>query len=97
VTLKSKNRLVLAVVSLVITLFPIICIYLASFLSTVSGCKTDESGTYPCIVGGFDIGGLLYVLGTSGWLAIITFPVGGIATIVLLIMALNSWNETEIT
>ena len=96
-TLKSKNRLVLSFVSLCFTLIPVACVYLSATLSDALNCTVNEASSSGCLVFGIDIGDLLYTLFVSGWLGIITFPVGGLATIVFFVLALNSWNDTETT
>ena len=96
-TSKSKKRLLFSFASLCFTLFPVICVYLSTALSGAFGCNVNEANSYNCVVLGIDIGNFLYVLFVSGWLGIITFPIGGLATVVFFILALNSWNDTEIT
>ncbi|WP_343840735.1 hypothetical protein [Bowmanella denitrificans] len=95
-TLKSKNRMLLSLFVLAFTLIPIGCVYLSEAIASIVGCSVGEASTQSCELLGIDIGGLLYMLFVSGWLGIITIPVGGISTIVLFIMALSSWNDTEI-
>lgn len=96
-TLKSKNRLILSFASLCFTLIPVAFVYLSTILSDALGCKVNEADSTACIVGGIDIGNFLYSLFVSGWLGIITFPIGSLATIIFFVLALNSWNDTEIT
>ncbi len=45
----------------------------------MNGCRLDEAGTYPCVVAGVDVGGLLSFLFVLGWLMLVTIPVGVLA------------------
>ena len=96
VTLKSKKRLVLSFYSLLFTLLPIGLVATSSYGASLIGCEINESGASNCLILGIDLGNFLYAMFVSGWLGIITFPIGGLATITFFVLALNSWNDTEI-
>lgn len=94
--IEVKKRILLSLVALVFTLIPVGCVYLSEAIASVVGCSVSEATVESCDFLGIDIGRLIYMFFVSGWLGIITFPVGGITTIVLFLMALSSWNDTEI-
>ena len=64
----------MAIVLLLWTTFPILCMIGASTVASAGGCTVDEGAVHPCRVFGVDIGALLYTLGGMGWLGLVTLP-----------------------
>jgi hypothetical protein len=65
---------------------PLVSLLLAMIIALPLGCRLDEGNVYPCVIFGLDFGTLLYVMAVSGWLAMFTVPVAGLALIVWLIV-----------
>jgi hypothetical protein len=63
------------VLLLVVTMFPVPLLFLATWFAEANGCTLNESGIHPCIVDGTDWGDTLAMMGMSGWLLIATIPI----------------------
>ena len=84
--MKPRLRLVLIAalgLTTIIGLFPVIDVVVAGSIAGAFGCELNEGDAHPCFVFGTNIGGLLYGLGVSGWLALLTWP--------LVIIAVAGW------
>jgi hypothetical protein len=57
------------------------------------GCKVDEGSVHPCMINGKDYGQLLYTLGVSGWLMLVTLPGGLFAFMIWLILLILHWGS----
>lgn len=71
----------------VIALFafaPVLCVLIASFIAETNGCALNEGSINTCMVGGADLGSLLYTLFVLGWFMLATIPLGGAAFFVWL-------------
>ena len=66
---------------LLYTVLPLLCVLVAGAIANHFGCRLDESGAHPCIVGGSDWGGTLITLAVAGWFMLVTIPTGAIAII----------------
>lgn len=64
------------------TFGPLLGVLIASAVANANGCRLDEAGTYPCVVAGQDVGGLLGSLFVLGWLMLLTIPVGAVLGLV---------------
>ncbi|TRL41561.1 hypothetical protein [Rhizobium straminoryzae] len=62
-----------------LALLPLAGVVISTVIADVAGCPLNEGGSYPCIIFGSDIGGLLSFLFVAGWLMLVTIPVGGVA------------------
>lgn len=71
---------------LVFALWPVAAVLVATGLTAITGCDVNEGGVQACNLLGLDIGELLYTLFVSGWYALVTLPIGGIAAFVGLIV-----------
>ncbi|BDP43147.1 hypothetical protein DAETH_31160 [Deinococcus aetherius] len=72
-----RRWLLLAVLAWALFTFgPLLGVLLSSWVAGANGCRLDEAGTYPCVVAGVDVGGLLSTLFVLGWLMLVTIPVG---------------------
>ena len=75
---------------LLFTIAPILSTFLADLIAAifgvtlVFGATRDEVSAHPCLVGGYDLGPLLYDMCGYGWLMLLTLPVG-----IFLILALT--------
>lgn len=69
---------------LLFTIAPILSTLLASLIAAIFGATLDEGSAHPCLVGGYDLGPMLYSMLVYGWLMLITVPVG-----IILILALT--------
>ncbi len=74
-------------VIVIVTVAPIVSVIIAGSIANANGCALNEGSVNPCIVGGKDIGETLYTLGVMGWLMLATIPLGGIALLTWLIVA----------
>jgi hypothetical protein len=87
----------LAVIVLLAAL-PVISVVIAGTIADANGCRVDEGSVHPCLVGGTDLGELLYTLGVLGWLMLLSIP-AGIAAIgiwaVIILAHRSSWKRKE--
>jgi hypothetical protein len=65
---------------------PILSAVIAGSIAAANGCRLDEAGVYPCVIGGQDYGGLLATMGVLGWLALVSLPLAGTALLVYLVV-----------
>ena len=72
-----KNYILLAL----FTAAPLISAVIAERVALAHGSKVDEAGSHPCFVHGIDIGVPLSIMFTAGWFAMLTIPIGCIATL----------------
>ncbi|OUL59222.1 hypothetical protein [Pseudoalteromonas ulvae] len=89
-TLKSKNRLSLAIFFGAIAIAPILALIAAELLSKTLNCVVREAGPTNCIMFGIDIGNILAVLYVAGWAILLTLPTAGVASIILYIKTINA-------
>lgn len=68
------------------TFGPLLGVLLASWVAGANGCRLDEAGTYPCVVAGVDMGGLLSFLFVLGWLMLVTLPAGAVLGVLGLVL-----------
>ncbi|MCP8882911.1 hypothetical protein NIM87_05325 [Devosia sp. XJ19-1] len=74
------------VLILLFALAPVISVIVAGWLAEANGCVLHEGNINPCLIGGADWGGTLYMLFVLGWFALATLPLGGGALIVWLVI-----------
>lgn len=73
-----------------VALLPVVLVLISATLANIGGCQLNEATVSVCKLGGVDIGGALSLMGISGWLALITLPVGGgIALIGLIVYVVS--------
>ena len=77
---------VLVILIVLFALSPVISVFVAGWLAETNGCVLHEGNINPCIVGGSDLGPMLYTLFVLGWFALATLPMGGGALIVWLVI-----------
>ena len=85
-------------VILVFTLLPLISMLIASAIAEANGCQLDEGSMHACMIGGSDWGETLYVMAVAAWLMFFTFPAGGAAFcvwLVILIIHRIAWGKRQ--
>jgi hypothetical protein len=75
------------VLIVVIGALPLISALAASTLAGALGCELNEGSIHPCLLGGTDVGGMLYTMFVLHWFGLMTLPLGGMALVVWLIVA----------
>jgi hypothetical protein len=82
---------------LLFALSPLIAVLCSATVADWAGCRVDEGGIYPCVIGGKDYGDSLAFLFVLGWLSFITIPLGVAAVciwfivlVIRLLVRLNS-------
>ncbi|ATD06771.1 MULTISPECIES: hypothetical protein [Pseudoalteromonas] len=79
----SQKQLKLLAVSLgFLAIAPLFGLLIAELSVAVLDCRVAESGHSDCVIGGIDIGMLLAILYTGGWVSMISIPVAGLAALV---------------
>lgn len=69
-----------------VCLSPVMAVYMSERFARRHGCVVHEGFSSPCIVNGVDYGDRLHAAFVSGWLMLVTLPVAGILTLVLMVM-----------
>ncbi len=67
---------------------PVMSVAVASGIASANGCKLNEADAHPCVLLGFDWGGVLYGMFVMAWFAIATVPLGGLALILWIVTAI---------
>jgi hypothetical protein len=82
------KRSMIWALAIILTLggLPLVSMLLALGFADAFDCGINEGSVQPCIVFGHDFGGLLYPMALSGWFAMFTIPLAGLALIVWLIV-----------
>ncbi len=83
--LGMRRNFAIFVVIVLYTVGPLLSALLASSIAIALDCDLDEGSVHPCNCYGVDLGGLLYSMGTMGWLSLVTLPTGFGAIVVFLI------------
>lgn len=73
-------------VILLLTILPLLSVLFTAGVAEAHGCHVDEGSVHVCMVMGQDWGELLYFTGVMGWMMLLTFPLGGGAFLVWLIL-----------
>jgi hypothetical protein len=60
----------------------------AGAIASLFGCALDEGSIHPCMAFGHDIGDMLYTMFVLGWFAMVTFPLGALALLAWIVVAL---------
>ena len=74
-------------VIVVVAIAPLLSVLAATGIATAAGCRLDEGSAHPCVVLGIDLADMLYGLFVLGWLMLATLPLGGLALLVWLVVA----------
>lgn len=77
--------LVLLVI-LLIALFPVISVIISRSIASMNGCNLNEGRVNVCMVGGSDMGDMLYSMFVMGWFGLLTLPLGFGAVIVWIVI-----------
>ena len=76
------------IVVLLVCLLPLIGVAWSSWFAERHDCVLNEAGGHPCIVDGEDWGGLIGSAFISGWLFLITLPLGAAVLVLLCLVAI---------
>ncbi|MCG7539620.1 hypothetical protein EXT48_09320 [Pseudoalteromonas sp. CO348] len=79
--MSQKQLKVLAVSLGFLAIAPLFGLLIAELSVAVLNCRVSESGHSDCVIGGIDIGMLLAILYTGGWVSMISIPVAGLAAL----------------
>ncbi|KQT48317.1 hypothetical protein ASG47_08160 [Devosia sp. Leaf420] len=74
------------IVILLIALGPVISVIISSSVASANGCNLNEGGVNVCMVGGTDMGDMLYTMFVMGWFGLLTLPLGFGAVIVWIVI-----------
>jgi hypothetical protein len=71
-----RRRVIVGVAALLtaVAWAPGVSVAVAYLVAGWADCALDEASVHPCRIGPVDAGGLLYTLGTAGWLLLATWP-----------------------
>jgi TRAP-type C4-dicarboxylate transport system permease small subunit len=89
--LRNALLIIVFVLLLIWTTWPIISVALAGSIASANGCQLDEGSIHPCVVRGADMGETLYAMGVMGWFALVTVPTGGLGLLLLGVIVLIIW------
>ena len=67
---------------------PILFVLIAMGLANANGCTLNEAGTHACLIAGVDFGEALAFLFVMGWFALMTLPIGAIALLIWIVVAI---------
>ena len=81
----SKGFLLTALGIVGFAILPILSMLIAVMIAGASGCALDEGSVHPCLVLGIDLGTPLYSMAVFGWFVMFTFPLAGIALVILIL------------
>jgi hypothetical protein len=87
--IKVKKVLLYHLYIALLALLPFFIAMLAGFIGKCLSCNINEAGTDQCIRAGIAFGNVLNPLVVIGWLLVLTLPLGVIATVVLIIIAIH--------
>jgi len=65
---------------------PLLSTLLAVLFALAFGCSVNEGVVEPCVVLGYDFGGLLFSMGLTFWFVMFTVPLAGLALLVWLVV-----------
>lgn len=71
---------------LLLALTPLISIVIATTVAEANGCRLNEGGVNPCVIGGRDYAALLANMFVLGWLMFATLPLGALGALVWLVL-----------
>lgn len=70
-TSRRKNVPIYSLMT-VIGLLPLLSVFLSGQIAGANNCTLHEGGAQPCVIFGFDAGGILYTMTVLGWLMLVT-------------------------
>lgn len=79
-TVHLKPWLIYLVIAF-IGLLPMLLAMLAGTIANWAKCELSEAGVGPCVIGGRDVGNMLYSMFVSGWFSLITLPAAMLAAL----------------
>ncbi|RUL77710.1 hypothetical protein [Dyella choica] len=63
-------------------LVPLLMALLAGAVANWAKCELSEASVGPCVIGGRDVGKVLYTMFVSGWFSLITLPAALLAMMI---------------
>ncbi len=81
--------IVLAVISVIIGIFPLLVAGVALIVAAACGCELSEAGPQPCLFLGKDIGDILADMFVFAWMTLLTGGVGVAGVIGSVVWALQ--------
>lgn len=72
---------------LLVALAPVLSVIVAGGVANIGGCVLNEGDVHPCVIGGVDLGETLYTMFVLGWLMLVTLPMGALALLIWMIVA----------
>ena len=93
-----RNKIRVYLLMIVIGLLPLLSVFIAAQIALANGCRLDEGDVHPCMILGFDAGGILYTMGVLGWLMLVTIlavtaGLAGLLWELLRALAIRLWNR----
>lgn len=80
-----KTPLRVGGLSILVAIFPAVPTLVAALIAKANNCVLHEGFKNPCVVFGLDIGDILYPMGVSMWLLILSVPIGALGLLVSII------------
>lgn len=69
-----RTARILLLIAIFLCLTPIASILAADYIATWYGCELDDAGPKPCMINGYEAGGLFHQMYNYGWLALTALP-----------------------
>jgi len=92
-----KIPLALGALSVLAGVAPLIAMFVASSLADHYGCRLHEGFSNPCVIAGVDRGETLYSLFVTGWLGLISIPLGALGLLLAMIFAIRAiWHNARL-
>lgn len=82
-----RETFALALAALGIGLLPVLSVTIAAIIADMAGCTLHEGNVNPCVIGGIDLGGILYTMGILGWLMLVSLPIAALGALGLAVLA----------
>lgn len=93
---KLNTPLLVGGLSILVAIFPAIPTLVAVLIAKANNCTLHEGFRNPCLVLGVDIGQLLYPMGVSMWLVILSVPVGLLGLLVSVVWFVIAFFKKEV-
>lgn len=81
---RGRRSIITGLVLLVIGVLPLLSVFLSTVIADAAGCELNEASVNPCVIAGVDVGGALTGMFVSGWLMLVSLPIGAVGLALLL-------------
>ncbi|GEK08652.1 hypothetical protein [Pseudoalteromonas peptidolytica] len=81
--MKTQNFRRILFYCAIVALLPLLGLILAELFTSILKCNVSQKETANCTVAGVDIGMILAVLYTGGWVGLVTTPIAAILALLL--------------